>query len=146
VEEDFNKPLRFALGRIMGEIFRIQKRVDSEMCPCGDADIYGLINGIEESIDRYVPADVTGPEQNIVTKEQFNFMCEILDKYWKCPEEFGGYYTIESKVEKHISRTQALKIFTYLNLSSSYAELMEKMDSSGSPLELRRLDADKYEI
>jgi len=41
------------LGFILGQIYRLQKRVDPTMCPASDKEIYGLTQGIELGYEKF---------------------------------------------------------------------------------------------
>lgn len=118
------------------------------MCRCSDSRIYGLINGIEEAINEEVFRSPFSETQRIITKDELKFVYDVLDEYkGENLNSFKGYYTIERKLEEYgIDREKAIKIFTYLKLDSRYYELIEKMNSIDSPVELKDLDSFEYEI
>lgn len=118
------------------------------MCPCSDSKIYGLINGIEEAIDEEVFESPFSETQRKITKNDLKFVYDVLDEYMgENLNSFKGYYTIERRLEEYgIDRAKAIKIFTYLKLSSRYCELIEKMNSMDSPIEVKDLDPFEYEI
>lgn len=118
------------------------------MCPCSDSRIYGLINGIEEAINEEVFISPLSETQRIITKDELKFVYDVLDEYMgENLNSFKGYYTIERKLQEHgIDREKAIKIFTYLKIDSRYYELIEKMNSMDSPVEVKDLDPFEYEI
>ncbi len=134
--------VKCALGRVLGEILRLEKRIDPEMVQCSDADIYGLINGLENVTERFFP-DTNNLNSVIVTKEDYTLVCDVLDEFYDNPDSFKGCYDIEDKLGERYDRTKTLKIITHLNLDGAYDNLISKMDSSGSPTELRTFDVSK---
>lgn len=118
------------------------------MCPCSDSKIYGLINGIEEAINEKVFLSPLSETQRIITKDELKFVYDVLDEYTgENLSSFKGYYTIERKLqERGIDREKAIKIFTYLKLDSRYSELIEKMNSKDSPVEVKDLTPFESEI
>ena len=73
----------------------------------------------------------------------------MLDKYWLDPkklEDFKGFYDIEKELQSvNIDRTKAHFIFTYFRINHQFEELLNKMDSSDSPVELRKFEPLNWE-
>lgn len=135
---------KYLFGKIIGEIYRIQKRIDPEMQTGSEARIFGLISGIEEAID----AELENIE--FISKEKLSKFMNVLDEYHNDPdklESLSGYYEIEDKLkQKDIGRAEAITMLTYLKAGRRFEEVINKFDSSSSPVECKRFDLDEYEI
>ena len=57
------------LGKILGEMYRIQKKLD--MPRPSDGEIYGLLNGIEPTIRQRFP---------LIPRERVDAVCSILGR------------------------------------------------------------------
>ena len=89
--------LKVFLGKILGEIFRIEQKLSMTMQP-GYATqpnhvIYGLIAGIEPVIDEQISV----LSERYISEDQFKVMCEILDRYVTSP--LTGFDQIENELE-----------------------------------------------
>ena len=128
---------KIMFGRLLGEIYRIQKRIDIDMCAVDDSRIYGLIEGIEEAIDEEL-------SNNVITGEDLEIVANILNNYFdngEKEESFTGYYQIEPELErKSISRHKASKIITYFKSQGRFVSLIEKMNSTASPTECKKFN------
>src|SRR6478736_10393329 len=121
-------------GKILGEMYRIQKRVDPTMFGYGDEVIYGLCNGFESVIDAEI--DKIGS----VTTRQLNSAGAIFTKHWHDPN-FKGYYDLEPELTAAgIDRGTAMKILTYFKAENGFVELIEKMNSGHSPTECKTFE------
>jgi hypothetical protein len=131
-----------AFGKMLGETYRLQKRVNPEMVQVSDATIYGLLNGFEGVIERELSVDQT------ITEADLSAMCDVLDPYHNDSErEFNGFYDIEHQLErKGINRMKAIDILTYFKANGQYEEVIDRMDTSGSPGECRRFNLREEEL
>lgn len=129
------------LGKILGEIYRLQKNQD---VPCGaeEARIYGLLNGFESVIEEELESI------GFVSKEQLSHTVKVLNEIWNDPEEMGsfkGFYDIENDLQRgDVDRSTAMRVLTYLDANNSFSDLISKMDSSDSPSECRTFTLDKW--
>lgn len=127
MERDF----KLFFGVILGEVYRLQKMINEDLCPAGDSTIYGLVNGIEEVIDSQIDL------KRIITSEQMEKAESILGKNYLSKgkiAEFNGFFDIEEELnDLGIDRALAIRIFKYIKSQGRYSELFEKMDSAGSP-------------
>lgn len=134
---------KVAIGRILGEILRLQKHAQPNMCGETDATIYGLLRGFEDVIDEQF--DFAGA----VTHDELNTVVEILKPYWEDQgkfDAFQGYYDIEPQFKvAGIDRSKAISILTYLNANGQFTELIDKMDSQQSPTECRKFELTQRE-
>jgi hypothetical protein len=139
-----DKQTKILFGKILGEIYRIQRRMESNACPVGESTVYGLLNGFEHVIDEEIE------RIGFISREEFKNMCNILDEYYFNEEklkDFKGYYDIEHKLSKvSIDRPTAIKILRYLKANGSYLELIEKMNSEYSPVECRKFDLNEWDL
>lgn len=121
---------KFMFGRLLGEIYRLQKRLD--MCKASDATIYGLINGIEEIVDSELKSDV-------ITYGDCNAVAGILRQYYTDIEKlnnFSGFQQVENDLRDiGIGRLKAYKIFTLFYAERRFVELLDKMNSNDFQIE-----------
>lgn len=132
------------MGRILGEIFRIQKRMEPNFCGVNDSTIFGLINGFDTVIDEQLRL------MGNITDEEVTKAADVLAVYFKDEaklQALKGFYDIEHDLAKlGIDRSKAIQIFTYFKLDNSFTDVIEKFDSSGSPTECRRFEPGEWEI
>jgi hypothetical protein len=138
---------KLLMGRVLGELFRIQRKLDMP-CAAGDQDIYGLIAGIEPTIDDVVNA------REAVDDALVREVAAALDYFFNDPErlkKFRGYYDLESQlqqrgfVDAHGKRGWIVKILDWFAANGRYQELIDKMDSSHSPIECKKFGPNEYE-
>ena len=131
------------LARILGQVYRLQDRVDGMTSGVGPAHIYGLLAGIDAAIDREL-ADVEG-----VSNAKLDAMADVLEPILQEPEKleaFKGYYDIEPELEaRGITRTEAMQILRYMWADHKFTTVIAKMDSSHSPAECRTFDLGDFE-
>lgn len=139
-----DRELTLALGKILGETIRLQKRVDPEMVQISDSIIYGLLNGFESVIEQQLT--VNDP----VTADDINAMADILNPYHidrEALNSFRGYYDIEGQItERGISRIKAIDILTYFKVNGQFEEVINRMNTSNSPGECRRFNIHENEV
>jgi hypothetical protein len=137
-----NTETKTLLGKLLGEIFRIQKRTG--VPTYSDATVYGLLNGLEPAIDHVIG------ELDFVSTELVDRAAKILQPIFDDPAmlaAFNGFYDIEQKLqEAGIDRGTAIRIFHYFHGSGMYMEVLAKMDSTGSPTECRTFDIDDSDV
>lgn len=75
---------KYMFCRLLGEIYRLQKRVDPEMCKVTDATIYGLIEGIEYVVDEEMQIEV-------ISKNEVDIVGKILNQYWGDKEKLKQF-------------------------------------------------------
>lgn len=138
-EIDTNKLL---LGKMLGEIYRIQSNTD---IPCGASKgkIFGLLNGFENVIDEEIEAI------GYITKKQLNATIKILNPIYDDPiklSEFKGFYDIEDKLAAvGVDRSDAIRILMYLYADNKFTAIINKMNSSGSPVECCTFDLSEWD-
>lgn len=137
-----DKELKLFLGKILGETYRIQKRIEGMWCSATNQSIYGLVNGIESAVDE----EITSLTRANISATNVNIVAKILDEIFLDEEKlnkFSGYYDIENQLKNHgIDRGQALRIITYFNEGGLFKEVIAKMDSNNSPIECRAFNID----
>ena len=113
---------KILLGKVLGEIYRIQKRIQSLPCPVDDGQVYGLVNGFETAIDHELES------VGFITGKQVDAVADVLDPIFLDPEkleEFGGFYDIESELKSRgVDRGTAAIILTYFYISVSFLALL----------------------
>lgn len=141
---DMEKSTKMFLGKILGEIFRLQRSNNSIRCFASDAQIYALLHGFEGVIDEIF--DQVG----YISPEQFETVRKMLEEIWVDENKlsnFKGFYDIEHDLQtKGVGRGEALKILKYFKANEEYIEVINKMDSSNSPCECRTFDLKEWDI
>lgn len=128
---------KLLFGKILGEIYRVQNR--NGYCPVSEGRLYGLLNGIEWAIDEEISS--ISP----VSKEDLKKASDVLDKYWRDLEKVTGYYSLEDDFDAAgLDRGKMIKILTYFKAERRYTNLIEKFDSSDSPVECKTFDLDDW--
>lgn len=133
---------RILLGKILGELYRIQKH-NEVPCDPSNATIFGLLNGFEHVIDEELEGI------GFVSRDNLVATVKVLSAIDDDPEKlkaFKGFYDIERELQKHgVDRPAAIRILTYLNANRQFQELIAKMDTSGSPSECRTFELGKWD-
>ncbi|NUP12956.1 MAG: hypothetical protein HOW73_43505 [Polyangiaceae bacterium] len=136
-----NDTKRF-LGKILGELYRIQSKVGVEH-GLGEHTIYGLLKGFESVIDEELE------RVGWVSRQEQRAAETILAVHWNDPDklaEFNGFYTIEDELKRSaVDRTTAIRILTFHQANGSFAEIIGKMNSSGSPVECKTFELERWE-
>lgn len=138
-----DKESKILFGKILGEIYRLQRASDNVACSASDGQIYALLNGFESAIDDVV--EQTG----FIESEKIDAVIDVIDPIWIDQEKmkaFKGFYDIERELQKRgVDRADAIRVLTYLKANHQYIELIAKMDSSNSPAECRRFDISEWD-
>ncbi|QRF33911.1 hypothetical protein [Bacillus safensis] len=120
-------------GKILGQIYRIQNR--QGYCPVTEATIYGLLNGIESVVKDELE------ELNFIPDDNLTKLSKILSVYYNDKEklsEVSGYYDLELDIENAgITREEARQILIYFYARGQFVELINKFNSSNSPVECK---------
>lgn len=128
-------------GTLMGQIYRTQRMINPDRAGASDADIYGLLNGIEDAVDQELA------KTGWISKATYEACCQVLDTVFHDPERlesFTGFYEIEDELRSRgVSRSDAIRILKYLRSSRCYTQLIDKMDSSNSPGEFTIFELDE---
>lgn len=132
---------RILLGKILGEIYRLQRRLEF---PAADAaTIYGLLHGFEHVINEELES------VGFVSESQINAATGVLSKYFDDPEKcdkFNGFYDIESELSRvGVDRATAIRVLTYFKANDQFTTLIHKMNSSGSPIECTSFDLGEWD-
>ena len=138
-----DKETKLFFGKILGEIYRIQRASDDIACPASSGQIYALLNGFEDAVDQEF--EMMGN----ITKEQVKTVMDVLDPIWMDQEKlaaFKGFYDIERELQSRgVDRSDAIAILTYLKANHQFVEVIDKMDTSGSPSECRRFELSEWD-
>lgn len=131
------------LGKILGEVYRIQRHLEIPNAP-DTATVYGLLNGIEAEIDQQLE------HVGFVSTAKLDVVEDVLDEFDQSEtkmEAFKGFYDIERRLsDAGVSRVDAMRIFRYLKANDRFISIIDKMDSSHSPSELRNSDIRDDEV
>lgn len=137
-----DKETKLALAKILGETYRLQKRVNPEMVQVSDQTIFGLLNGFESVIESELSVTQT------ITEDDLNAVADILNPYHIDREKpFNGYYDIENQLEERgIGRMKAINILTFFKANGQFEDVINRMDTAGSPGECRRFNISEREV
>ena len=138
-----NLKTKIMLGKILGEIYRIQNSSNVMKCPASSGRIYGLLNGIEDAID----ADIQ--TSSLISTDKVDAVCEVLNPIYSDPtklQEFTGFYDIEEELdERNVDRSDAIRILTYLYADGKFSTVIEKMNSQNSPIECKTFELTEWD-
>lgn len=138
-----DKDTKRLLGKLLGEVFRIQKASDDIACSASDGQIYALLNGFEDAVDEVLE------RVGEISSEKVRIVMDILDPIWQDQDKlnnFKGFYDIENDLKRQgVDRSDAIRILTYLRANHQFTDIIEKMDSSNSPSECRRFEISEWE-
>lgn len=134
---------KLVFAKILGEIYRTQKRIDKNLCNVSDARIYGLLNGVQRVVNEELE------NMNFVSENHERFMVGVLNEYFTDPnklQNLKGYYDIEDELESvGIDRSTAITILTLLQEEGRFTNVIAKFNSSGSPVECKTFEIEDYE-
>ncbi len=134
---------KILLGKMLGEIYRIQKHTEDMTGGASDSHIYELLNGFEDAIEEELNCI------GFVSHEKVKHTMDVLNEYCNDKqklEEFKGFYDIENKLEKGgVSRIDAIIILKSLKANDQYNTLIDKMNSPDSPTECKDFNLSEYE-
>lgn len=131
------------LGRILGEIYRIQNAIEGMTSGGAPARIYGLLNGIDDAIDKELEC-IEGIS-NAKLEAAADVLEPILQDAVKL-DEFSGFYDIEEELKaRGITRSEAMQILKYWWADHRFTALIEKMNSRNSPVECKTFELDEFE-
>lgn len=128
------------LGKILGEIYRLQNKSHINISISKER-IYGLLHGFESSINDELESI------GFISQEQEQQMVSVLEEYSE-PEKlakFTGFSEIEEILTgMAIDRDTARKILIKIYAEGLFHDIINKMDSSGSPPECRTFHLSLY--
>ena len=135
-----DKEAKLFMGFILGEICRLQNK--QGMVTVSDATIYGLLNGFEQVTDEFLEKVAGIPESKVTAA------AKILQPYFDDNEkELSGYYQIQNELgAAGITREEAIRISTYFHARGDFVGVLEKMDTTGSPIECRKFEMGRDEL
>ena len=132
------------LGKILGELYRIQNRSEFIPCAVSESHIYGLLNGFERSINHEIE------RIGFISEDELSTVEEILDEYFDDEnklEKLNGFYDIEGNLkDRGIDRSKAIAIMTYLYADHRFTNVIDKIKSGHSPIECQRFELTEWEI
>lgn len=127
---DKNKVL---LGKILGELYRLQNHYAPGFFSTDKSTIYGLLNGIETVIDDQVPLDpISAGEYAIVNNILFDYSTgrEVLH-----PEAVDGHFR-----SMGIDRSKTTTILRYMKAAGFFEDVIDKISSGNCPSEYKTLE------
>ena len=134
---------KLLLGRILGEIYRLQNSTETVRCPYGPGHVYALLNGFENAVDEELE------RLGRVSASTVQKVIDVLDPIWSDKEKldaFKGFYDIEPElIRKGVDRGQAMKVLTYFLANGQFIEIIRKMDTSNSPSECRTFELSEWD-
>ncbi|MGZ4977010.1 MAG: hypothetical protein ACXV8O_07655 [Methylobacter sp.] len=135
---------KLLLGKILGEIYRIQRSSEEVSCPASDCQIYALLNGFEDAVNQEL--EMIG----FISSDQVRSVVDVLEPIWQDVEQlkaFKGFYDIERELQNRgVDRSAAIRVLKYLKANNQFIDIIGKMDSSGSPSECRRFDLSDWDV
>jgi hypothetical protein len=141
---DMEQDHRVLLGKILGEIYRLQRGNEDVSCPASDSHIFALLNGFEGAINEELN------RIGFVTEAEVRAVMDVLEPIWLDKEKldaFKGFYDIEHKLEAvGVGRSKAIGILKFLHANQQFTDVIKKMDTSGSPIECRTFELDEWDV
>ena len=132
---------KLMFGKLLGEIYRIQNHQGN--CYVDESVIYGLLHGFESTINEEIESI------GYTSIEEVRAVMDILDEYHKDNDKLSGlkgYYDIEHKLKQvGIERYKAVEILTYLKANRQYEHVIEKFNSSNSPVECKTFELNEWD-
>ena len=126
------------LGYILGQVYRLQKRVDAAMCPASDAEIYALTHGFEGATEKILH------EMGAVSVPEFTGAVDVLDPLFRFQEQVAalrGYTDLEPRFATNgVDRATVIRCLKYLLADGQFTEVIHRLDSEYSPAECRRFE------
>lgn len=132
------------LGKLLGEVYRIQKHLKGLDCGASDAQIYGLLNGLERSVRYELDAAGFLPESALQAVE------DVLNEYFvdsKKLAELTGYYDVEGQLTRRgVDRSMAIRAMKYLKAERRFEPVIDKFNSQNSPAECKTFDLRDWDL
>jgi len=138
-----DRDTKLFLGKLLGEIYQLQHRQDPKRLPVTEEQLYGLLHGFEWVVDEHLDGfgDVTTADNKV--------MVEVLNRYFTNPEalkKLKGFYDIEAELEaKGVDRFKAISLLRYFRIGNRFTEVLDALDTSDSPMEVRGAVRDETE-
>lgn len=137
------KDLKIVFGRLLGEIYKTQNMI-SKTESISNSTIYGLINGLEVVIDEELD------KSSLITNEFHETLANTLDDINSDAAKknsFKGYYDIEDILQwRHEERGKSNVVLKYMKANGQFLDLINKMDSDNSPIEMKNFDIRDYDL
>ncbi|MGS0675954.1 hypothetical protein [Shewanella sp. 125m-1] len=135
-----------------GNVFFTAMNTSDSLVYIGDspAHIFAYLNEFEPKVitDVYginaYPAQVDAQFRPQITQKQVLATSRILESIFRDKKRFAdfqGFYDIEDDLKNvGVDRYDAILILTYLKANRQFVPLIEKMDSTSSPIECKTFD------
>ena len=141
-----DKKNKILFGKILGEIYRLQKSFSfgNASYSVSNARLYGLLNGIEREINSEIQ------EIGFISEEEVSAVESILTEYLEDANKLKtlkGYQDLEKPFkQKKIKKSVAITILKYLYTQSRFSPIIEQLDNTNSPIEFQNFELDEYDI
>lgn len=141
--EDWTQKEKIAFGRLLSEVYKIRNLVQPES-QIPTHHIYALRKGIESAIDEEIETSFFVPDS---FEENLSDALEEFSRDEDSLAQFEGYYSIEDKLNwRHGERPRPAILLRYWKAKGIFADLIEKMDSQGSPTECRNFELREHHL
>lgn len=124
---------KFALGKILGEIYKIQRHLNIPV-PLHDYEVYGLLKGMEDVVDMRI--------QNIeyISQDKIDRVVSVLNKHFQNPGQtnLSGYFAIKDELEEggfEIAQGEAVSIMQYIKAQHSFEDIIDGLHLNLEPIE-----------
>lgn len=125
---------RILLGKILGEIYRMQMEDDHGICKASEGTIYGLIHGVELAIDEEIE------RIGFLSTNKLEHVIDVLEKYDDI-SGFAGFRQIEKELrDGGVDKTDAKRAFMYLKINDQFADIIDKMGENMAPNEMKNIN------
>lgn len=117
------RELQVALGKILGETYKIQK--EQGICNVTDGLIFGLLNGFQDALDsQFANADY-------FSVDEVEKVADVLSPYWsqeKDIEDMPSFLAFRMSLEREgISHGRLLTILKYLRANDRFSTEIDKL-------------------
>lgn len=124
-DDQMEQELKLALGKILGEVYRIQKY--QGITDASDGKIFGLLNGFEEAIESELGS------LSFISEEKISIVSDVLTPFWteqKEISELPSFTDLRLELErKGISHGQLITILKYLRATNRFDKEIDKLGS-----------------
>lgn len=135
---------KILFGKILGEIYVLQKMQDPEDCRVSDGVVFGLLNGFERVVDDQIK------NVGFLSSEKFEAVEQYLDQFYRSDTEMTvasihGFYQIEHEIQS-VSRDELIAILKFFKADGKFLEAILAIENGDSPVEANDLDLDEYDF
>ncbi len=107
------------LGKVLGEVYKLQYNLNPDNCTVGPERIYGLINGIENAVQAELPTD-------FINMQEIRQIEDILHPYLYEGKPKPSFLGLKVEAEKEmIDEGKLITILTYLKANGQFSNLIQ---------------------